>query len=463
MRHMPRTRTWSAAGTPRILCIVAACTALLALAASARAIDGRGTAERRCLLSVDEALADAVQVGGDTVARCIGAFAEIVDGDTGGLNGGTVERCLQFDGVKNERHNVSYARSSHLCRAARESSGTGVDPRPPFGLPPAPVASSAGHETTIGFARELFGFEGESAGALRTIQQSSSAQRCQRVVWNSVRGCAEARQRTFRGCFQSALAETSPLRRIENPDDLTVRCLRNDRQSDDHGWIADACGGAAGIGATVARRCAGEDLDALFPGCSGEASTTACLERKTACRACLALDAGLHTSANCDLFDDGAVNGTCNRCGDGVTWAPEECDDGNDDPLDGCTPSCTRTRGKCRCYSAEEIDAALPPGAFDEFGGATCTDDDFETTITAGSCDWYVYWNPHVPPEPTPFHRIVVGIMESICFFSPEPLSPIEGGFCSEPDFDTVDGEEYAGCRTEVRRSKAWQRECAQP
>jgi hypothetical protein len=67
--------------------------------------------------------------------------------------------------------------------------------------------------------------------------------------------------------------------------------------------------------AEVNKDCMGLTLSLLFPGrCATEPTTTDvadCIEERTECRVCLALNAADGTSVNCDLIDNGVADGSC--------------------------------------------------------------------------------------------------------------------------------------------------------
>lgn len=85
--------------------------------------------------------------------------------------------------------------------------------------------------------------------------------------------------------------------------------------------------------------------------CAGEASwadAAACLERLVECKVCRTLNVANNTSRDCDLFDDGLPNDSCQHyCGDGEIdpLLGEECD-GSDDAA--CPAAC---QFDCSCGS----------------------------------------------------------------------------------------------------------------
>jgi cysteine-rich repeat protein len=88
------------------------------------------------------------------------------------------------------------------------------------------------------------------------------------------------------------------------------------------------------------RGCSGALTDD-FPGCY--AGTTAavaqCLGTAAKCRACLMEKKMDDVPAQCDVIDDGVLNGSCPQCGNGVVEAGEQCDDGGNSAT--CDADCT--------------------------------------------------------------------------------------------------------------------------
>jgi cysteine-rich repeat protein len=144
--------------------------------------------------------------------------------------------------------------------------------------------------------------------------------------------------------------------------DPSVGCLRlpNDGQSCDDGngcTDADVCGGTECRGTAIAGCCA-SDLDcsdadpctedACFLGRCQNPARSCAVENKCLAGYCNANADGAceTTEVSCDDSNvctddacDGAIDAAdpdCFRCGDGVVQPPEECDDANENPFDGC-------------------------------------------------------------------------------------------------------------------------------
>jgi cysteine-rich repeat protein len=87
--------------------------------------------------------------------------------------------------------------------------------------------------------------------------------------------------------------------------------------------------------------------------------------------------AGCGDNIGLQLTSDARIDAPISRCGDVVVAGAEECDDGNTDPDDGCSPTCQLECGDGVLGAAELCDTAIAtgnPGACPT--EATCTDSD---------------------------------------------------------------------------------------
>jgi hypothetical protein len=100
-------------------------------------------------------------------------------------------------------------------------------------------------------------------------------------------------------------------------------------------------------------------------------SLASCIERRMRCRICRTVNTAGALSRDCDLYDDGNVDGTCPQCPNGVIDAGEECDDANGSDTDACV-------GDCR-------DAFCGDG-FVRSGIEECDDGDANSDVTPNAC-----------------------------------------------------------------------------
>ncbi len=170
------------------------------------------------------------------------------------------------------------------------------------------------------------------------------------------------------------------------------------------------------------KSCAPINLPTIFPGnCAGEILPNdfdACAEALAECRACTVLGGSNGLTVDCDLFDNGVADLSCDVaapvCGDGNVDPGEDCDPGAE-PL-CCQSNCTIEldglacddgafcngpemclSGVCTspgdpCSGGADCNAACNEGTDDCFdaGGSACTDDGNECTDDvcdgAGAC-----------------------------------------------------------------------------
>lgn len=68
------------------------------------------------------------------------------------------------------------------------------------------------------------------------------------------------------------------------------------------------------LGADITKKCTGVTVATAFPGaCSGSslANLNTCIDQRAECRVCLAINDADGLNVNCDLFDNGAADGSC--------------------------------------------------------------------------------------------------------------------------------------------------------
>jgi len=136
---------------------------------------------------------------------------------------------------------------------------------------------------------------------------------CQSAIANAVAKCQDTKLKVFNTCQKDGLQGTTPPGLITSTQELQDACLGTgaNPMPDPKNQISGAKGMCDGkLDETIAMKCGGPEYDDLFPGCAGQALET-CLDQKIECALCKTLNTldGLHR--DCDLFDDGLPNGSC--------------------------------------------------------------------------------------------------------------------------------------------------------
>ena len=148
----------------------------------------------------------------------------------------------------------------------------------------------------------------------------------------------------------------TPPGQISSSEDLERLCLQSDPndpstgQGDPRGKIAKECDSK--LQDKIQKKCFDKsvDLSVAFPGFDPNSGTLKdFVEVMVECEVCLYWNNIDGLDRNCDLFDDGVVNGSCGDtiCGNGVLDPGEDCDDGNTMDGDGCSAVCLFECAEC--------------------------------------------------------------------------------------------------------------------
>jgi glucose/arabinose dehydrogenase len=245
-------------------------------------------ADAECVLATNTASAKLAQAAARDLSACALAGAK------GRLGGGTVESCILEDrkgGVQKRTGKLEQAAAS-LCQDEQ-----------PFGF----VGTAAAASAAVGSERELAHavFGPDLDAALAGASDAKETHRCQRKVQRALETCQKARRAAFLRCKKEGLRDGS----IASLAELAA-CL----DADPRGRIERACDADEGrLARAVSRGCEGVALGAAFPGCASDApgELGTCLERASRCRSCRLFDAVDALGANCERYDDGAMNASC--------------------------------------------------------------------------------------------------------------------------------------------------------
>jgi hypothetical protein len=223
---------------------------------------------------------------------------------------GTVEACVGGDpgGVLAKLATKASGAFTKLCTVP--PAGKLTDPFPSFGITDATTLTDEASRAGRDLAHDVFGSVLDG-GALSTDPDAAA---CQLAAWKALAGCEQTRFKELGTCEKGALAGTPTTPAVSSKPELRDACLGAGvaPQPDPKAKIAKKCADpAAGIPGALTKKCQGQDLTSLLPGCAGAADVGQCLEQKVACRACLAASQAQDLDRDCDLFDDGLENASC--------------------------------------------------------------------------------------------------------------------------------------------------------
>jgi cysteine-rich repeat protein len=254
-------------------------------------------AQQKCVNSINKGAAKVgkAQAGDNTAC--------IKDGGKGKLTG-TIEDCITSDPKGKVQKAISKIK-------------TGDCPTPPtFPLLDTNPQSigQAMVQKELDLIHTIFGSDLDAVIADATASsEDKTAAKCQSAIAKAAAKCHDAQLKAFNSCKKNALkVGKEPLPNgVFSAQELQDECMGTDgdRIPDTKGKMAKKC--ATGLSNTVSKKCAGLDTDDLFAGCAGEPNLATCIDQRIACEVCELLDAVDGLRRNCDLFDDGAVNGSC--------------------------------------------------------------------------------------------------------------------------------------------------------
>jgi cysteine-rich repeat protein len=298
------------------------------LASAPPAFGQIATYKQNCLNTMNKQLEKLATTQAKNVDACL------KDGSKGKLGSMTIEECTTAD-IKGKMNKVKgKTRSGFADRC--------VPPLPDFGLTDPNVVIDAAIAKEILLIHDLFGSDLDSAiysqAGTPTIIKDRA--KCQLAVSKAMHKCETAKLKEFAKCKKAALKSGA-----SNAAALEA-CIGQDPR----GKIAKTCTNPTkGIGKAIDKKCVGKDTGQVFLGvCAGEPldQVDECIEKVVECRVCILINQADALAKDCDLFDDGAANGSCPpvlpTCGDGVVQVlfGEQCDDGNNDDGDGCNAVC---------------------------------------------------------------------------------------------------------------------------
>ncbi|HXJ34122.1 MAG TPA: hypothetical protein VMS22_08775 [Candidatus Eisenbacteria bacterium] len=245
-------------------------------------------------------------VNGQVTKQTFGCLTDFARG----VSQGTVEACIAADPKGKIAKLTSKTVESFGKFCTPPPAGKLDDPFPEFGVTDASTLNAAGLRGGLDLVHDIFGANLDG-GVLSTDR---GAALCQQASWKAIAACQQTRLAAFDACEKQALAGTATAPAVSSKAGLRDVCLGGGAaaQPDPKAKIAKKCSDpASGIPGALSKKCGGEDLDALLPGCAGASDVGQCLEQKAACRACLAVSQAQDLDRDCDLFDDGFHDASC--------------------------------------------------------------------------------------------------------------------------------------------------------
>ena len=188
--------------------------------------------QQRCVVKANAAFRQVAYTKRAMVRGCL------ANADAETRAGRTVDQCIAADDSRVAR---SVARTQRMEAAA-------CAPAPEWGFVPATTAAAA-IAAESAFAHDVL-------GASIMAPAERSARRCQLAVLARAGRCADRFIADYATCAREAVRSAADARPL-------IRCKGHDPTA----AVADACGSE--LDETIAARCAGQDLAALFPACAG--------------------------------------------------------------------------------------------------------------------------------------------------------------------------------------------------
>ena len=306
-----------------------------------------------CAIELNQGFARVAKAQDKQNAKCVK--------DAGRGKVGSVEGCISPPNARVTSAQAKNFRSG--CYAFR-----------PFGATDPAIGNRVAVDKEWALIYPVFGSDLDAA--IIDADTDGAGAKCQADIIKQVSKCRDAKLKVFNKCMKKGLKGKSPPGLIDSAEDLRDLCLGTgtNPQPDPKGKIQKAC--VTKLGGKIGDKCATVDKDAAFPGCAGQDLAT-CVDQLVECLVCGALNAVDDLSRDCDLFDDGLPNGSCDECGNGVPEPWEECD-GTDDSA---------------CPGACQSDCTCPPPPNDECTAATVisafpfTDNTYTTKTTVAVDD----------------------------------------------------------------------------
>ncbi len=224
---------------------------------------------------------------------------------------------------------------------------------PDFGRASVATINGGARNEEVNLVAEIFG--PDLTPAVISAASDSIGAACQLAVMKAYEKVAATKLKVFLKCKKAGLKAGTIF------SQATLEACFDTVAAD--GSVAKA---VAKLGPTITKKCPGVNIAAAFPGvCASAIDFPACVDTRVECRACLMLDAMDGLGRDCDLFDDGVANGSC----DNLPPTPTP----TSTPTATPTPAATATPGASDwglgCFASGDCGSAHCP-----MFGAQCTD-----------------------------------------------------------------------------------------
>ncbi len=217
----------------------------------------------------------------------------------------TMEVCV-LDDTKNKKLKAAARVSTDLLKRCTGSDKSGIPKLPYYGPVDDVEIVDAGEAKEPDLFHDIYG--PDLNVSLIFDDDDPFGSKCQQSIAKTLTKCQSTTMREFNSCKKSGMKAEA----ITDATSLGA-CLGVDAK----GKIAKACSPTTGkVLSDINSRCVplAVDLAAAFPGCNeavpGDLAT--CIDERVKCRTCLVLNAADNLTNDCDLFDNGVADVSCN-------------------------------------------------------------------------------------------------------------------------------------------------------
>jgi hypothetical protein len=276
--------------------------------------------DAKCVNTANKNAAKVAKAQGKDIAKCL------KDGGGGKLTG-TIEECITSD----PKGKVKKA-TDKLAEKLGNDCAAGPPAIPPIDTTDPNALSEILIDKELAVIHTIFGTDLDAPGLIVKKVDNKNSWKCQSAIAKAAGKCQDAKLASYNSCKKAELE-----RGVASAQALQDACLgangTSDSIPDTKGKIDKKCGD--GLGGTVGKKCAGLDTDALFPPCASQ-DLAQCLDQKIECEVCKALDALDGLGRNCDEFDNGVADGSCDE---GPPTDPDPDGDGWNNGVESCVGS----------------------------------------------------------------------------------------------------------------------------